>query len=86
MNFIETTHFKRAYKSLPEEVKSRVKETLRTLAVNIKHPSLHSKKIKGAKDIWEARIGLDYRITFQIIKDYFILRNVGHHDPTLRNP
>lgn len=86
MNFIETARFKRAYKSLPDEVKIRVKEALRTLAANIRHPSLHIKKIKGTKDIWEARVSLDYRITFQIIKDYFILRNVGHHDPTLKNP
>jgi len=86
MNFIETSRFKRAYKSLSNDARGRVKEALRTLAVNIKHPSLHVKKIKGTKDIWEARAGLDYRITFQIVKDYFILRNVGHHNPTLKNP
>lgn len=86
MNFIATSRFKRAYKSLPEEVKMGVKEALRMLAVNTRHPSLHVKKIKGTKDIWEARASLDCRITFQIVKDYFILRNVGRHDPTLKNP
>lgn len=86
MNFIETSRFKRAYKSLPNDTKVRVKESLRMLAVNIKYPSLHTKKIKGTKDIWEARVSLDYRITFQIVKDYFVLRNVGHHDQTLKNP
>ena len=86
MNFIETSRFKRAYRSLSDEAKVRVKESLRKLAENNRHPSLQTKKIKGTKDIWEARISLDYRITFQIIKNYFILRNVGHHDPTLRNP
>lgn len=86
MNFLETSRFKRAYKSLPEEARERVKTSLRMLAVNPRYPSLNVKKIKGTKDIWEARAGLDYRITFQIIRDYFILRNVGHHDPTLKNP
>lgn len=86
MNFLETSRFKRAYKGLPQEAKGRVIASLRMLAVNIKHPSLQVKKIKGTKDIWEARAGLDYRITFQIVRDYFILRNVGHHDPTLKNP
>ncbi len=86
MNFLETSRFKRAYKSLPEDAKERVKISLRMLAVNPKHPSLHVKKIKGTKDIWETRAELDYRITFQIVRDYFILRNVGHHDPTLSNP
>lgn len=86
MNFLETSRFKRAYKSLPEEAKERVKASLRMLAVNPKYPSLNVKKIKGTRDIWEARAGLDYRITFQIVRDYFILRNVGHHDPVLKNP
>ena len=86
MNFLETSRFKRAYKSLPEEAKERVKTSLRMLAVNVKYPSLKVKKIKGTKDILETRAGLDYRITFQMIRDYFILRNVGHHDLTLKNP
>ena len=86
MNFLETSRFRRAYKSLPEEIKTRVKESLGILAVNMKYPSLRVKKIKGTKDIWEARISLDYRLTFQMFKNYIILRNVGHHDPTLKNP
>lgn len=86
MNFIETERFKKAYKSLPEEAKQQVRKALRIIAVNIRHPSLHTKKIKGTKDIWEARVSLDYRLTFQIVKDYFVLRNVGHHDPVLNNP
>ena len=85
-NFILTSRFKRAYKSLPEDIKVRVQEALRKLAVKFRHPSLQVKKIKGTDDIWEARVSLDYRLTFQIVKDYFILRNVGHHDPTLKNP
>lgn len=86
MNFVLTSRFKKAYKSLPTEVKSRVKETLRTFSANPKHPSLHTKKIKGTKDIREMRVSLDYRITFQMVRDYLVLRNVGHHDPTLKNP
>lgn len=86
MNFIETARFKRVYKSLPDEVKIKVKETLRTMAINIRHPSLQVKKIKGTKNIWEARVSLDYRLTFQLIQNYIILRNVGPHDSTLKNP
>lgn len=86
MNFIETETFKKAYRSLSEEAKNQVKKTLRLMAVNIRYPSLHTKRIKGTKDIWKVRVSLDYRLTFQIIQDYFILRNVGRHDPTLKNP
>ena len=86
MNFIETAHFKRAYRSLPEQAQGRLKEALRMLAVNMRHPSLRVKKIRGTKDIWEARVSPEYRLTFQIIQDYLILRNVGHHGPALKNP
>jgi mRNA-degrading endonuclease YafQ of YafQ-DinJ toxin-antitoxin module len=86
MKFIETARFKRAYKGLPQEVKIRVKGDLRALAIDTGYPSLHTKKIKGTRDIWEARVSLDYRLTFQLAKDYCILRNVGHHGPTLKNP
>jgi len=86
MNFVETARFRRAYKSLPEEVKGRVKNSLRTLAINSRHPSLRVKKIQGTKDIWEARVSLDYRMTFQMVEDYIVLRTIGHHDPALKNP
>ncbi len=86
MNFLETSRFRRAYKSLPDEIKKQADESLRMLASNFKHPSLRVKKIQGTKNIWEARVTLDYRMTFQMIKDYCILRNVGRHDPTLKNP
>ncbi len=86
MNFIATARFKKAYNTLPKETKEWVKEALRKLSANSRYPSLQVKKIKGAGDIWEARVSLDYRFTFQIVKDYFILRNVGRHDPTLKNP
>lgn len=86
MNFLVTSRFKRAYTSLPDEAQGRIKESLRMLAGNMRHPSLHVKKIKGTHDIWECRAGLDYRISFQMVRDYIILRNAGHHDTTLKNP
>lgn len=86
MNFIETARFKKAYRVLPDEAKERLKKALSMLGSNIRYPSLQAKKIKGARDIWEARVSLDYRITFQIVSDCLILRNVGHHDPTLKRP
>ena len=86
MNFIETSRFRKAYKSLPQEAKERVKDTLIKLSSDIRYPSLQAKKIKGTKDIWEARVSLDYRLTFEIFKNYIVLRHVGHHDPTLKHP
>lgn len=86
MNFIETARFEKAYKALPREVKERVKEALIKLSNDTRYPSLQVKKIKGTRGIWEARVSLDYRMTFEMEKNCIILRNVGHHDPALSNP
>jgi len=86
MNFIVTSRFERAYHSLPAQTQERVKDVLRMLAKDMRHPSLHAKKIQGAQGIWEARVSLECRLTFQIEKHSIILRNVGHHDLTLKRP
>jgi len=50
------------------------------------HPSLRTSKIRGFEDIWEGRINKDYRLTFQISKDVYLLRRVGRHDEVLKKP
>ncbi len=50
------------------------------------YPGLRVKRIQGTNNIWEMRAGRDIRITLEITEETYILRNVGHHDPTLRNP
>jgi len=47
---------------------------------------LHTKKIKGKEDIWEVRVDIHYRMTFEIIGDTIYLRVVGNHDDVLKNP
>ncbi len=81
-----TERFKHAYKKLPPEIQERVKKTLRLLVSNIRHPSLRVKKIQGTGNIWEARVSRSCRLTFQIEGETYILRNVGEHDHTLKNP
>lgn len=48
--------------------------------------SLRTKKIRGAKDIWEGRVNQQYRFTFSIRSGVYFLRRVGNHDETLNNP
>ncbi|GFP25096.1 hypothetical protein HKBW3S25_00546 [Candidatus Hakubella thermalkaliphila] len=84
---IQTTQpFDQDYETLPEEIKERADKQFTLLLENPRHPSLRLKKIKGIKDIWEGRITRDYRFTFQIDGDTYILRRIGKHDQTLRNP
>lgn len=40
----------------------------------------------GAPEIWEVRIDISYRVTFEIIGDTIFLRVVGNHDEVLKNP
>ncbi|MGI8878311.1 MAG: hypothetical protein ACR2G8_06820 [Candidatus Limnocylindria bacterium] len=42
--------------------------------------------MQGIAGIWEARASRDLRITFEVTQGVALLRNVGHHDATLRSP
>lgn len=56
------------------------------LAEDERHPSLRVKRVQGTAAIWEARASDELRLTFERIAGGLKLRNVGHHDATLRSP
>ena len=78
--------FKKAYCNLPQNIQLKVDRQLTMLLEDMRHPSLHTKKIKGKADIWEARVDFHYRLTFEIVEDTLFLRVVGNHDEVLKNP
>jgi len=78
--------FKKAYRTLPHSVQVKIDRQLKMLLDDMRHPSLHTKKIKGRRGIWEARVDLHYRLTFEIIEDTLFLRVVGNHDEVIKNP
>ena len=80
-----TDRFKKEYKGLPEEIKGRADKTLELLPTHPRHPSLQTKKMEGAPDIWEARVSDNYRITFQFVQEGIVLRRIGTHN-VLRKP
>jgi len=41
---------------------------------------MNIKKMNDPRNIWEGRVTLSYRFTFQIENDTFIMRKVGTHD------
>jgi mRNA-degrading endonuclease RelE of RelBE toxin-antitoxin system len=79
-------NFKKAYRKLPAEVQNKVAKQIEMLAGDFRHPSLHTKKVKGKVGIWEARVDDFYRLTFDIIEDVIYLRAVGNHDDVLKRP
>ena len=86
MKYYYSNLFKQKTKLLEENVKKALKNKLELMEKNPKHPSLRTKKIKGTKDIYEASITMNYRMTWQYYKDGILLRNIGEHDKTLKNP
>jgi len=78
--------FKRRYKNLPVDVQKRVIKQIKLLSKDFRHPSLHTKKIKGKEKIWEARIDKNHRLTFEIIGGTIFLRVVGNHREVLKSP
>ncbi len=86
MRIARTARFDKAWKQLDLKEKILARKAVAHMAENLRHPALNVKKLKGTDDIWEARASLSLRITFQIIGDTIILRNIGRHDETLGNP
>lgn len=79
--------FKKFYRKLPEVIRAKVKKVLTILAENPQHPSLQAKRIQGFAGIYEARWDQNYRLTYeQLSGDKILLRAVGRHAETLKNP
>lgn len=78
--------FQKGYNDLPLEIQKKTDKQLKYLAEDMKHPSLHVKKMQGFKNIWEARVDIYYRFTFEIVQDTIFLRVIGNHEDVLRNP
>ncbi len=86
MNIKAYKRFVKCYRELPVDIQKKTDKQIKLLSENIRHPSLHTKKIKGSSDIWEVRIDIHYRMTFEIIEDTVFLRVIGNHDEVLKNP
>lgn len=78
--------FDRAFKNLDQRIQNEVKETIKDLLKNPIPNGRHVKKMGGYKDIWEARVNKNFRLSFKLNGDTAILRNVDSHDSLLGNP
>ena len=85
MHLEATQTFIRLYRELPIDIQARTKKALELLESHPSHPSLGHKKMAGQKDIFEARVSDNYRITYKKIGNTAYLRKIGTHD-ILRHP
>lgn len=80
-----TSKFEKFYSELPNHKKDAFDQAVDLLVSDPRSHSLNLKKMRGTKDIWEARINGGYRLTMTMQKGILKLRKVGTH-PTLQNP
>lgn len=86
MEFLFTERFKKDYKKLTDDIKKVLQGKLTMMAENQYHPSLRTKKIQGREHILECSVNMSIRMTWQYYEGKILLRAVGEHDYTLRNP
>jgi mRNA-degrading endonuclease RelE of RelBE toxin-antitoxin system len=82
-----TRRFLKCFARLPATVQEKVKKQIALLADNPRHPSLQTKSIQGAAGIYEARVDIDYRLTYErVAEDILVLRVVARHEEALKKP
>ncbi|HEX7555081.1 MAG TPA: hypothetical protein VF338_00550 [Leptolinea sp.] len=82
-----TDRFIALYASLPPSIRKKVDRQISLLADNLRHPSLQTKTIQGTNGIYEARVDLNYRLTYERLPgDILLLRVVAKHDEALKKP
>lgn len=84
MKLYYSNRFKRDYKKLSPEIKKILQTKLKLVSENPRHPPLRTKKVKSEKDIFEASINMNIRITWQYSKNKILLICVGTHDKALK--
>lgn len=75
------------YRSLPPAIRKKIDRQIGLLANDPRHPSLQTKAIQGTNGIYEARVDLNYRLTYERLPgDILLLRVVARHDEALKKP
>ncbi len=84
---ILSNRFVTFYKNLPKAIQKNIKLQNKLLDENTRHPSLQNKNIQGKNGIYEARVDINYRMTYErLADDTLLLRVVAKHDDALKKP
>jgi len=67
---------------LPKQVQNKANRQFTALLTNYRHPSLRTRKTGGG-NIYEARIDIHYRFSFQIVGEEIYILIIGPHDEGL---
>ena len=85
MKILRTEAFKQDYNRLPQEIQRRAEKQLRLFIQNPHHPSLQTRKLRSdpTGKTWYGRITRDYRFTFEIQGETYLLKSIGSHSEIL---
>ncbi len=80
-----TESFKVDYQRLPREIRRQTERKLSLFLQNSRHPSLQVRKLQRdpAGKTWYGRITQNYRFTFRIDGEAYILLSVGKRKKSL---
>lgn len=82
MNVRFSKQTEKVYKRLPLNIQKKADKQFLLLIENYRHPSLRARKM-GGSNIFEARIDMQYRFTFQIGEEAIYILTLGPHDEGL---
>lgn len=86
MSVARTKRFKRAYRKLSPANRDRARKAIRQLVEDPRHRGLRVRRIKGTRNVWEARVSRSCCLTFKVQGDTYLLRNIGEHNKVLKKP
>jgi addiction module RelE/StbE family toxin len=82
-----TKRFLKSFARLPAFIQEKVKKQIALLADDPRHPPLQTKPIQGASGIYEARVDIDYRLTYERNEENTrVFRVVNRRDKALKDP
>lgn len=78
MRHLALPRFWQHYRRLPREVQELADKSFDLLKTDPYHPSLHFKKIGGAKQLWSVRVGAHYQSGGMFVQSaHFVRRHQG---------
>lgn len=81
-----TKKFRKVLNKKTKELRGAILACIKQLGENPHHPGLHTHKVKGTKDVWEAYADQANRITFHWDNGTIVLRNNCNHSIIDRSP
>ncbi len=71
--------FVKDYRRLSPVIQQKVDWLIHKLASSPQYPSLRVRKMVNHPNIYEARVDLQYRVTFEKSEQFLVMRRVGTH-------